>query len=149
MNIMQKIFKPEGYNSLSPYFVVDEAQRFIDLLKQIFNAKELRRYERPDGSIMHAELQIDDSVLMLGNSTKEYHSNQLLIHLYVPDVDQTFKKAVTLGCDPLQIPKIKDEDPDKRGMFKDFAGKVWAVGTQTQIGKKINFSPPIVIDRRS
>ena len=95
---MQKTFKPEGYNSLSPYFVVDGAQRFIDLLKQVFGAKELRRYERPDGSIMHVELQVDDSVLMLGSSTKEYHANQLLVHLYVPDVDQVFEKAVASGC---------------------------------------------------
>lgn len=128
---MQKTFKPEGYNSLSPYFVVDGAQRFIDLLKQVFGAKELRRYERPDGSIMHVELQVDDSVLMLGSSTKEYHANQLLVHLYVPDVDQVFKKAVASGCEPLQDPTIKDGDPDKRGMFRDFAGNVWAVGTQT------------------
>jgi len=128
---MQKTFKPEGYNSLSPYFVVDGAQRFIDLLKQVFGAKELRRYEQPDRSIMHVELQVDDSVLMLGSSTKEYHANQLLVHLYVPDVDQVFKKAVASGCEPLQDPTIKDGDPDKRGMFRDFAGNVWAVGTQT------------------
>lgn len=130
---MQKSFKPEGYNSISPYFVVDDAQRFIDLLKQIFGAKELRRYARPNGSIMHAELQIDDSILMLGNSTKEYHSNQLLTHIYMPNVDLTFKKALELGCEPLQVPKINDDDPDKRGMFKDFAGNVWAVGTQVDI----------------
>jgi uncharacterized glyoxalase superfamily protein PhnB len=60
---MSKEYKPTGYNSVSPYLVVKGAQKLIDLLKQIFNAKELRRYDMPDGTIMHAEVQIDDSVI--------------------------------------------------------------------------------------
>jgi uncharacterized glyoxalase superfamily protein PhnB len=59
---MNKAFKPAGYNSVSPYFIVNGAQKFIDLMKKIFDAKELRRYDMPDGTIMHAEIQIDDSV---------------------------------------------------------------------------------------
>ena len=62
---MNKTFKPQNYNSVSPYFIVDGAQQFIDLMKVIFDAKELRRYERPNGTIMHAEIQIDDSVTKL------------------------------------------------------------------------------------
>jgi len=60
---MEKNFKPSGYSSISPYFVVDGAQNMIDLLTELFNAKELRRYDTSDGSIVHAELQIDDSSL--------------------------------------------------------------------------------------
>jgi PhnB protein len=53
-----------------------------------------------------------------------------VIHVYVPDVDQTFQKAVDAGCEIVEMPKKKEEDPDKRATFKDFAGNLWSVGTQ-------------------
>jgi PhnB protein len=127
---MNNSFKPSGYNSLSPYFIVPGAQRLIDLLKKVFDAKELRRYDNADGSIMHAEIQIDDSVVMIGDASKNYPANQLLVHVYVPDVRKTFEKAIALGCTAEEKPAQKKGDPDIRGMFRDFAGNSWAVGTQ-------------------
>ena len=60
-----KRFKPDGYTSLSPYLMVTGAQRVIDFLKQTLDAKELRRFDMPDGTIAHVELRIDDTVVML------------------------------------------------------------------------------------
>lgn len=127
---MASEFKPAGYNSVSPYLVVDGAQKMVDLLKGVFGAKELRRYNNADGTILHAEIKIDDSVIMLADANKNYPPNQLLIHIYVPDVDNTFTKALNLGCDVVEKPVNKKGDPDKRGMFRDFNGNTWAVGTQ-------------------
>lgn len=127
---MDKKFKPDGYNSVSPYFIVNGAQKLIDLLKQLFNATELRRYDMPDGTIMHAELQIDDSVVMIGDSSEQYPPNTQLIHVYVSNVDDTFSKAINLGCVSEKEPKQEGGDPDKRGTFKDFAGNLWSIGTQ-------------------
>ena len=62
---MDKQFKPTGYNSVSPYFIVDGAQKLIDMLARIFNAKEVRRYDTPNGTIMHSEVQIDDSIVII------------------------------------------------------------------------------------
>ena len=123
-------FKPSGYNSLSPYFIVDDCRKMVELLKGIFDARELRKYEHSDGSIMHMELQIDDSVIMLADSSKEFPANQHLIHVYVPDVKKTFKKAINLGCESVEEPQNKEGDPDVRGTFKDYQGNMWAVGTQ-------------------
>jgi PhnB protein len=123
-------FKPDGYNSLSPYFIVDDCRKMIELLTGIFNAQVLRKYENPDGSIMHVELKIDDSVIMLSDSSETYPANYLLIHVYVPDVKKTFKKAISLGCQAVEEPVIKEGDPDIRGSFKDFQGNTWAIGTQ-------------------
>jgi uncharacterized glyoxalase superfamily protein PhnB len=125
-----KQYMPQGYNAVSPYLVVPGAQKMIDFLKEVFKAKELRRYENPDGSIMHAEVMIDDSVIMMGDASPYYPPNQLLIHVYVSDVDQVFKRAVEAGAEPEQNPQQKEGDPDRRGSFKDFAGNTWAVGTQ-------------------
>ena len=123
-------YKPNGYNSVSPYIVVDGAQKLIALLVEIFDAEELRKYDMPDGTIMHAEIKIDDSVLMFGDSSEKFPPNTLLTHIYVPDVDIVFQKAIDLGCKPLEQPKEREGDPDRRGSFKDFAGNIWSVGTQ-------------------
>jgi len=67
---------------------------------------------------------------MLADSSKAYPANQLLIHVYVPDVKETFRKAIALGCESLEEPVNKTGDPDIRGSFKDFQGNTWAIGTQ-------------------
>jgi PhnB protein len=127
---MDKTFKPAGYNSVSPYFIVKGAQRFIDLLKKIFDAKELRRYDMPDGSIMHAEVQLDDTVIMLGDASDKFPPVPVVVHVYVANVDETFKKAIDAGCEVVEKPKEQEGDPDRRGTFKDFAGNMWSIGTQ-------------------
>jgi PhnB protein len=127
---MKKPFKPADYNSVSPYFIVTGAQQLVDMLKQVFNGEVKRRFDRPDGKIMHAEVQIDDSVLMIADSTDGYPSNQFLMHVYVPDVDDTFNKAISYGCESVEQPTQRVGDPNRRGTFKDFAGNHWSVGTQ-------------------
>jgi uncharacterized glyoxalase superfamily protein PhnB len=123
-------YKPSGYNSLSPYLIVDGCQKMITLLKNIFDAKEMRRYDNSDGTIMHVELKIDDSIIMMADSSASYPANNLLLHVYVPDVHAVFNKAISLGCESLEAPVNKSGDPDVRGSFKDFQGNTWAVGTQ-------------------
>ncbi|MGF1638457.1 MAG: VOC family protein [Cyclobacteriaceae bacterium] len=127
---MTQNFKPSGYNSLSPYFIVADSKRWIELLKTIFDTKELRRYDNPDGSLMHAEIQIDDSVIMLSEASEVYPANIFLIHVYVPDALQTYEKALSAGCEGIEAPVNKEGDPDIRGQFRDFAGNIWAIGTQ-------------------
>jgi len=127
---MNKPFKPEEYNSVSPYFIVNGAQQLADLLKVIFNAVEKRRFDKPDGSIMHMEMQVDDSIIMMGDASEQFPANTLLMHVYVPDVEKTFKKAIQAGCESLEEPKLREGDPDCRGTFKDFAGNMWSIGTQ-------------------
>ncbi len=131
---MEKTFKPAGYNSVSPYFVVKGANRMIELLKALFNAEELRRYDNPDGTIMHVELRIDDSVIMMGDASDQFPPNIHLMHVYVPDTDETYKKALESGCTSVEEPKTRPGDPDRRGSFMDFAGNTWAIGTQQSAG---------------
>ena len=127
---MHREFKPAGYNSVSPYFIVNGAQKLIALLKEVFDAKELRRFDRPDGTIMHAELQIDDSVIMLGDSSDRFPPVPIVMHVYVPNVDEVFNKAIHAGCEVVEQPTEREGDPDRRATFKDFAGNMWSVGTQ-------------------
>lgn len=123
-------FKPTGYNSVSPYFIVNDARKFISVLEKIFNAKELRRYDNNDGTIMHAEFQIDDSVIMVADANEKFPPVPLVLHVYVADVDKTFEAAKNAGCIIVEPPKTRENDPDKRATFKDFAGNMWSIGTQ-------------------
>jgi PhnB protein len=127
---MEKAFKPQGYNSLSPYLIVDGAQQLIAFLQELFGAKELRRFNRPDGKVMHAEVQIDDSIIMLSDATENYAPATTILHLYVPDAETTYNKAISLGCTSIEAPSCREGDPDMRGTFSDFAGNMWSVGTQ-------------------
>jgi PhnB protein len=129
---MPVAFKPSGYTALSPYLVVKGAQRVIDFLKQTFDAKELRRYDMPDGSIMHAEVRIDDTVVMLGDAGGEWAPVPAFVHVYVPDVDAVYKRALKAGGTPVQEPQKKEGDSDRRGGVKDPGGNTWWIATQVE-----------------
>ncbi|MCH7414619.1 VOC family protein [Belliella sp. R4-6] len=126
-----KRYKPKNYNSLSPYLIVDNAQKLVDLLIIIFEAKVLRRFDHENGKIAHIELQLDDSVIMISDSTESYEANKTMLHIYVTDVFETFHKAMENGCVLIEKPISKSGDPDTRGSFYDFAGNYWAISTQT------------------
>lgn len=125
------MYKPDGYNSLSPYLIVDNAQKLVDLLKAIFNAAELRRFDRENGRLAHVELRLDDTVIMLSDSTDAYLAAKTMLYIYVPDVFKIFALAIENGCKAIEQPVQKQGDPDTRGSFYDFAGNYWAVSTQT------------------
>jgi uncharacterized glyoxalase superfamily protein PhnB len=69
---------------------------------------------------------------MLGDSSSDYPANNLLIHVYVPDVDDVFRRALAAGGTEDQAPQQQAGDPDRRGSFKDVAGNTWAVATQNR-----------------
>lgn len=119
-------FKPENYNSVSPYLVVDDADVALVFLEQVFGSKPLRLFRRDDGSVMHAEVRIDDSVVMLGQMTGGPDAN---IHVYVADVDAVFDRAVKAGGDVVQ-PVEEKGDGDRRGGVRDPAGTTWWLSTQ-------------------
>ena len=123
-------YKPENYNSLSPYLIVDNAQKLVDLLKVIFSATEVRRFDHDNDTIAHIELKLDDTIIMISNSTDNYPANTAMLHIYVPDVFKTFNLAVDNGCKIIEQPINQKDDPDTRGAFMDFAGNYWAISTQ-------------------
>jgi PhnB protein len=124
--------KPSGYSTVSPYLIAAGAQAVIDFLKQAFGAEELRRYDLPDGSIMHAEVRIGDTVVMLGDAGKNWPAVPAHLHVYVDDVDATYRRALGAGGLSVQPPQRKGQDPDRRGGVKDPAGNTWWIATQVE-----------------
>src|SRR5215210_5668951 len=91
---MDRCYKPKGYSSVSAYVVAEGAQKVIDFLIGSFDARQTRRYERPDGSIMHAEVQIDDAVVMIADGGGDNPAFPVWLHVYVPDVDASYERAL-------------------------------------------------------
>lgn len=129
---MTASFKPNGYPAVSPYLIAEGAQRVVDFLKQTFGATELRRYAMPDGSIMHVEVRIGDSVVMLGDAGEGWPAVPSHLHVYVEDVDAIYRRAIEAGGVAVQAPERKGEDPDRRGGVKDPAGNTWWIATQVE-----------------
>lgn len=126
---MPTSYKPDGYNSVSPYLVVDGARTTIDFLKQVFDAVELRIFPADGGKIMHAEVRIDDTVLMLADGSEGWSPIPSNVHIYVPDVDAAYQRALDAGATSIQSP-VQKEDPDKRSGVQDAGGTTWWIATK-------------------
>jgi uncharacterized glyoxalase superfamily protein PhnB len=127
---METEWKPEGYTSVSVYLAAEGAQRVIDFLKKTFGATDLRRFDTEDGKIMHAEAQIGDTVVMIADAGGNYPAFPVWLHVYVPDAEETYKKALAAGGVSVQEPARKEGDPDRRGGAKNPRGNTWWISTQ-------------------
>lgn len=125
-------YKPQGYASVSVYIMANNAQRVIDFLKKTFDAQEKRRTDMPDGSIMHAEVQVDDTVVMIADASNQFPAFPVWLHVYVPDVDATYRRALEAGGVSVQEPSQTKDEPDRRGGVKDPAGNTWWIATQVR-----------------
>lgn len=123
-------WKPTGYSTVSPYLVADGAQQVLDFLGATFDGQQLRRYDGPDGTIMHAEVRIGDTVVMIGDAGESWPAVPCHVHVYVDDVDAAFLQAVAAGGVAVQEPARREGDPDRRGGVKDPAGNTWWIATQ-------------------
>lgn len=120
---MTKTNKPTGYPAVSPYFLVEDALKFLAFLKEVFDAEEIMVHKGDDGSVRHAEVRIDDSVIMFGNSIAEYPPEPGAVFIYVADTDATYKKALAAGATSRQEPQSKDYG--RAAGVKDPFGNTW------------------------
>ena len=128
---MTQRYKPEAHNSVSPYLLVNGASATIDFLKVTFDAVELSRVNDGDGGVLHAEVRIDDSVVMLADGGDGHPAQSAHVHVYVPDVDAVYARALRAGATSVQAP-VKKHDPDKRGGVRDAGGTTWWIGTRVE-----------------
>jgi len=122
-----KDFAPLGFKNIAPYILVKGAAEFIEFLKAAFAGTERVRVPKPDGSIMHAEVGIGDSVVELADANEQHSERPTAVHLYVADADATFAQAVRAGATVLQA---AEDMPwgDRQGSVKDKFGNRWYIG---------------------
>ena len=130
---------PDGYHTLTPYLYTRNASEVIEFYKKVFGAEELFRMPGPGGKIMHAELTIGDSRIMLADENQEMNSLGPLsvggstssIYVYVEDVDAVVQRAQAAGAKLTR--EVKDQFyGDRSGGFTDPAGYAWHVATHVE-----------------
>jgi PhnB protein len=122
---------PDGYHSVTPYLIVEGADRLIDFVTQAFDAKEAERMTRADGSIGHAEVRIGDSVVMLSEARDEWKPMPAALYLYVPDTDAVYHRALEAGASSLMEPADQFYG-DRNAGVKDPVGNLWWIGTRKE-----------------
>jgi uncharacterized glyoxalase superfamily protein PhnB len=123
---------PEGFHSVTPYLVVDGAEKIIRFMREAFAAQPVfEPMTRPDGKIMHAEFKIGDSIVMISDSSERAKATSSTLYLYVPNIDAVFQKAVKAGG-------VSEMEPanqfygDRSGGLRDPAGNRWYIATHVE-----------------
>jgi len=132
---------PEGFNTVTPHLIFDDAAKAIEWYKKALGAEEKNRAAGPDGKIIHAELQIGSSRLMLndamggGRSPKTIGGSPISFWVYVPDCDALYKRAVDAGAQVGQGPMGQMMDQfwgDRSGTVTDPFGYQWTIATHKE-----------------
>jgi uncharacterized glyoxalase superfamily protein PhnB len=130
---------PAGYHSVTPAICVRRAAEAIQFYTRAFGATEVERYTGPDGSVMHAEIQIGDSRIMLGEESEQWgaksplstNGNHGSLHIYVDDVDAAFARALAAGA-TVKYPLENAFWGDRYGKVTDPYGHEWGLATRVR-----------------
>lgn len=123
---------PDGYATITPYVVAEDAAAYLDFLATAFDAVERMRMAMPDGAIAHAEVEIGNSVVMVSDAAPpEFPATNAQFHLYVEDVDSTYVVAVKAGATAVADPE--DQPYGERiGRILDPSGNRWSIATHIE-----------------
>jgi uncharacterized glyoxalase superfamily protein PhnB len=121
---------PDGYRTVTPFLNVDGANDFIAFLKKAFGAEEKVRMPTPDGKIMHAELKVGDSMVMVSDAMMN-PATKSSVHLYVQDADAAWTRATAAGA-KVVMPIADMFWGDRYGVLSDNWGNRWAIATHKE-----------------
>ena len=123
---------PDGYHTVTPYLTVRGAPRVIEFLIQAFEAELPHEpIKRPDGTIMHAEVKIGDSRIMIADESEISKATPSSLDLYVPNVDRVYQHAVKAGGSTVMEPTDMFYG-DRSGSVKDPSGNSWFIATHKE-----------------
>lgn len=118
---------PEGYHTITPYLVIEDVNKQIDFIEKAFDGEEVHLTKRADGSVMHAEMRIGNSIIMMGSADPKPCS----LHLYVKDVDAVYKQAIEAGGLSLREPADQFYG-DRSAGIKDGCDNTWWLATHIE-----------------
>lgn len=121
---------PLGFHTVTPFLSVKDVKPLLEFARRAFGAEEIYRMNMPDGTIMHAEIKIGDSMVMVGDSMEDTPTRSS-IYLYVEDADEVFRKAVEAGGKVVQEPKDQFYG-DRNAGVRDPSGNIWWMATHKE-----------------
>lgn len=122
---------PDGFHSVTPFLVVSGVARLIDFLKQGFAAQEIHCMTQPDGTVMHAEVRIGDSIVMMGEAMGACQPMPSTLYLYVHDADAVYQRALQAGATSTMEPTDQFWG-DRNAGVEDPAGNRWWIATHQE-----------------
>jgi PhnB protein len=133
---------PEGFHTVTPFITVHGAANFIEFLKSAFNAEEIHSYKLPDGTVMHAEIRIGNSPIMLAEASEQFKAMPCMLHLYVNDTDTIYNQAIQAGAKSLREPEDQFYGDRSAGVL-DSHGNMWWIATHVE-----DLTPAEIVERQ-
>jgi PhnB protein len=121
-------FKPAAYHTVTPYLIVDGAERLLAFIVDVLGGTEMMRLPGPDGRLGHAEARVGDSVLMLADIPPSGEATTAMLHVYVVDSDATYNRALAAGATSLREP-TDEFYGDRISGIQDAFGNKWYFAT--------------------
>jgi PhnB protein len=122
---------PEGFRAITPYLIVEGAARYLDFLRAAFGAEEILRMPKAGDHVQHAQLRIGDSVVEVGEQPPDWTPRKAALHLYVPDADAVYRRALAAGATSMYEPEDKFYG-DREAGVEDPAGNQWFLATHRE-----------------
>ena len=119
---------PDTYRTITPYLVVRDAAAELNFLKAAYGATESVCHRDADNTVMHAEINIGDSLVMLGQAGAQWKAQDASLYLWVKDVDDTYRKALQAGATSQSEPEDKPYGHRNAGVV-DVSGITWWIGS--------------------
>lgn len=120
---MKTVNIPEGYQQIMPYLIVENAAAFIEFTQKVFDAEEISKHMRTETIIMHAEIKIGSSVIMVADATEQFSPRPAGLFVYVDDCDAVYSKALDNGAKSLSEPA--DQSYGRSAGVADVFGNTW------------------------
>ena len=124
-------YVPKGLHNVNPYLHPRRAEPLISFLKRAFGAEEVAKYASPDGVVHHAVIRVGDSVIEMGEAHGRYESMPAMFYLYVPNMDDVYKRALAAGATSFQEPTDQPYG-DRNAAVSDAFGNKWYIATHVK-----------------
>lgn len=116
---------PEGYHTITPYLVVENALGLVEFIEKAFNGKVTYMMKSGDGKLQHGDMLIGNSHIMISEGTGEYPPKNAMLLLYVDDVDAMYNKAIEAGGKSLREPTNEYYGDRSSGLIDDWGNQWW------------------------
>ncbi len=121
---------PDGYHTVTPQIVVDDARATIDFMEKVLDAEVKELYE-DEGRVMHSEMRVGDSLVFVAEANEDFASFPAMLNVYVEDVDATFARALEAGATAIREPADQLYG-DRTGGVLDTQGNQWWISTHIE-----------------
>ncbi len=137
-----------NFATVTPHLMVEGADDMIEFLLDTFDAEILRRNDRPDGTLIDAEVCIGDSMLLVSEAGDDFGPMPGVLHIYVEECDDTFAAALEAGAVIVTEPTTDPQTAERHAVVTDPCGNVWRIATHLgDLGAEEDVEPPEVYDR--